>query len=167
VPKAQLAEAAREDALRVRDEHGAGSTVEVEVEVVTTPAAETVAASGSVGGVDLGSVGQKDASAIQSEEQKALGYRPPAGSLAAEAQAAAAQHPDASTGLPPSDLKAAADADAVTTEVARADTSVDLGTISKDEARTIQSAEQQILGYRPPKGSLAAEAQSAADKDRQ
>lgn len=37
-----------------------------------------------------------------SEEHKALGYRPPPGSLAAEAQAAAAKHPD----LPPCGISA-------------------------------------------------------------
>lgn len=34
-----------------------------------------------------------------SEEHKALGYRPPTGSLAAAAQAAAAKHPNASSGV--------------------------------------------------------------------
>ncbi len=34
-----------------------------------------------------------------SEEHKALGYRPPPGSLAASAQAAAAKHPEASASV--------------------------------------------------------------------
>lgn len=34
-----------------------------------------------------------------SEEHKALGYRPPPGSLAAEAQAAAAKHPHSTAGV--------------------------------------------------------------------
>lgn len=47
-----------------------------------------------------------------SEEHKALGYRPPPGSLAAEAQAAAAQHGDGSSGQRTAHLKEAARADA-------------------------------------------------------
>ena len=37
-----------------------------------------------------------EARKLMSDEHKALGYRPPPGSLAAEAQSAAAKHPDAS-----------------------------------------------------------------------
>lgn len=47
-----------------------------------------------------------------SEEHKALGYRPPPGSLAAEAQAAAAKHPHSSAGLDPTTLVKAALMDA-------------------------------------------------------
>ena len=47
-----------------------------------------------------------------SEEHKALGYRPPPGSLAAEAQAAAARHPHSSAGLDPAILTKAALEDA-------------------------------------------------------
>ncbi|EIN05821.1 hypothetical protein PUNSTDRAFT_18942, partial [Punctularia strigosozonata HHB-11173 SS5] len=137
LPKSQLAEAAREDALR------------------------TVAATGGVGGVGLDSVGEKDARTIQSEEHKALGYRPPPGSLAAEAQSAAAKHPAASTGLPAEALRAVADVDALATELERAP---GLENVGEDDARTIQSAEHKALGYRPPPGTLAAEAQSAAAK---
>ena len=39
-----------------------------------------------------------------SEEHNSLGYRPPPGSLAAEAQAAAARHPHSSAGLDPAIL---------------------------------------------------------------
>ncbi len=49
-----------------------------------------------------------------SEEHKALGFRPPHGSLAAEAQAAAAKHPEVAVAkrLGPEKLKAAARLDA-------------------------------------------------------
>lgn len=49
-----------------------------------------------------------------SEEHKALGFRPPHGSLAAEAQAAAAKHPEVTgvTPLNPEKLKEAARLDA-------------------------------------------------------
>lgn len=47
-----------------------------------------------------------------SAEHKALGYRPPPGSLAAEAQAAAAKHPEASAGIPADTLREAAREDA-------------------------------------------------------
>ncbi|RPD76992.1 hypothetical protein L226DRAFT_521657 [Lentinus tigrinus ALCF2SS1-7] len=40
--------------------------------------------------------------------------------------------------------------------------SVDLDSIGEVEARTLVSAEHRALGYRPPEGSLAAQAQSAA-----
>lgn len=41
---------------------------------------------------------------------------------------------------------------------------IDLSFISLKEARKLMSAEHKALGYRPPPGSLAAQAQSAADK---
>lgn len=47
-----------------------------------------------------------------SDEHKALGYRPPPSSLAAEAQAAAAKHPDASASVDPTTLAKAAFEDA-------------------------------------------------------
>lgn len=47
-----------------------------------------------------------------SEEHKVLGYRPPQGSLAAAAQAAAAKHPSASLGVDPATLAQAALEDA-------------------------------------------------------
>ncbi len=47
-----------------------------------------------------------------SDEHKALGYRPPPGSLASEAQAAAAKHPEASAGVDKATLARAALADA-------------------------------------------------------
>ena len=53
-----------------------------------------------------------EARKLMSEEHKALGYRPPQGSLAAAAQAAAAKHPNASAGLDPTTLAKAALEDA-------------------------------------------------------
>lgn len=47
-----------------------------------------------------------------SEEHKILGYRPPQGSLAASAQAAAAKHPHASAGVDAATLAKAALEDA-------------------------------------------------------
>lgn len=47
-----------------------------------------------------------------SDEHKALGYRPPPGSLAAEAYAAAAKHPDASANVDSTTLVKAAFEDA-------------------------------------------------------
>ena len=47
-----------------------------------------------------------------SDEHKPLGYRPPPGSLAAEAQSAAAKHPDASSGIDSTILAKAALEDA-------------------------------------------------------
>jgi hypothetical protein len=67
---------------------------------------------GSVGAIDLNKVGADDARKIMSAEHKALGYRPPPGSLAAEAQAAAAKHPDAHLGVDASTLREAAVEDA-------------------------------------------------------
>ena len=55
-----------------------------------------------------------EARKLVSEEHRALGYRPPEGSLAAQAQSAAAQHPEGSL-FPPNEkaLTEAAEADAV------------------------------------------------------
>lgn len=54
-----------------------------------------------------------------SAEHKALGYRPPPGSLAATAQAEAAKHPEAKLGLPEEALTQAAMEDAVRIEEQR------------------------------------------------
>ena len=62
--------------------------------------------------VDLNKVTPVDAKKLMSEEHKALGYRPPPGSLAAKAQAAAAQHPEKSAGVDPAALTKAAVEDA-------------------------------------------------------
>ena len=41
---------------------------------------------------------------------------------------------------------------------------IDVATLTAEEARKLQSEEQKALGYRPPPGSLSAEAQSVVDK---
>ncbi|KAI0077639.1 hypothetical protein K474DRAFT_1661399 [Panus rudis PR-1116 ss-1] len=64
--------------------------------------------------LDMDSIGTNQARKIMSEEHKLLGFRPPADSLAARAQAAATQHPDLKDVSPPpvDKLKSAAKADA-------------------------------------------------------
>jgi hypothetical protein len=132
----------------------------------------------------MAQVGTADAAAIESAEHKALGYRPPPNSLSAAAKAAAVEHPDASSGASPTELAAAGRDDALRVKDEHAGTTasngsggatpasaiesgvaaLDLGDVGRDAAQTIQSAEQKALGYRPPAGSLAAEAQAAAAK---
>lgn len=101
---------------------------------------------------------------LVSEEHRALGYRPPAGSLAAQAQAAAAQHPEGEVRLPAHQLQRAALEDAARIEGGSLQSEIDLNAIGQAEARKLMSEEHRALGYRPPPGSLAAEAQSAAAK---
>ena len=135
-----------------------------------------------------------DARVLMSHEHKALGFRPPPGSLAAEAQSAAARHPEGDgTHLDDNTLREIALRDA---ERIKADRElnivgeINVGAVSKgaspsslshristnqcllfvmgmlarciEGASEIQSAEHEALGHRPPSGSLAAEAQSAA-----
>ncbi|RPD60816.1 hypothetical protein L227DRAFT_610909 [Lentinus tigrinus ALCF2SS1-6] len=122
--------------------------------------------------VDLDSIGE--------------GYRPREGSLAAQAQSAAAHHPDGSLIAPNEKaLVEAPEADSVrvagelggqTTykmqhiavpakarlQSAAETLGIDLRGMGKTEARQIMSEETSELGYRPPTSSLASEAQSAA-----
>lgn len=46
----------------------------------------------------------------------------------------------------------------------RADRLINVNILTTEEARKLQSEEQKALGYRPPPGSLSAEAQSVVDK---
>jgi hypothetical protein len=69
-------------------------------------------AAASTGIINLDKVGAKDASMLVFKDHKALGYRPPSGSLAAQARRFAAKHPDVSVGLNPVALRDAARADA-------------------------------------------------------
>jgi hypothetical protein len=62
--------------------------------LLTTVSGSISALSGPDPKIDLEHVGAAEAKTLMSAEHKALGYRPPPGSLAAEAQAAAAKHPD-------------------------------------------------------------------------
>lgn len=75
----------------------ATTTADVIHEATTKSTAPLTTVSGSFSlssKVDLDHVGKVEAKTLMSAEHKALGYRPPPGSLAAEAQAAAAKHPD-------------------------------------------------------------------------
>jgi hypothetical protein len=80
------------------------------VRIEAERASDAIAA--ALGAIDLNKVGVDDARKIMSAEHKALGYRPPPGSLAAEAQAAAAKHPDAHLDVDPAALREAAVEDA-------------------------------------------------------
>ncbi|KAI0337708.1 hypothetical protein BDW22DRAFT_1363833 [Trametopsis cervina] len=120
--------------------------------------------------IDLEYIGESEARKLMSEEHKALGYRPPQGSLAAAAQAAAAKHPGANAGVDSATLTKAALEDAQKIEQTRRTSAsqspvekLNLSTLTTDEARAVQSEEQRTLGYRPPANSLAAQAQSAVD----
>lgn len=46
----------------------------------------------------------------------------------------------------------------------RVERTINISTLTSEEARKLQSEEQKALGYRPPPGSLSAEAQSVVDK---
>ncbi|KAF9784790.1 hypothetical protein BJ322DRAFT_988679, partial [Thelephora terrestris] len=111
--------------------------------------------------IDLDKVGAKDARILMSEEHKCLGYRPPSDSLAAKAQRSSTKHPESSLGLDAATLREAARADA---ERIKADRAININTLTAKEARRLQSEEQKALGYRPPPGSLSAEAQSVLDR---
>ncbi|KAL5520402.1 hypothetical protein ACEPAG_9626 [Sanghuangporus baumii] len=125
--------------------------------------------------VNLSGITHTEARIITSEEHRALGYRPPQSSLAAIAQLAAARHaqedPESASergSQRTSMLKEAARMDAVRIATEKDEAfstlpTVGLDEISKEEAARLQSAEHKILGYRPPPGSLASQAQSAAD----
>jgi len=112
-------------------------------------------------GIDLDKVGIKDARIIMSEEHKSLGYRPPPDSLAAKAQRSSSKHPHSSLGFDNAVLREAARADA---ERIKVDRVTNVNTLTAEEARKPQSEERKVLGYRPPPGSLSAEAQSIVDK---
>jgi len=126
-----------------------------------------------IGYIDLKSIGESEARKIMSYEHKALGYRPPPGSLASQAQAEAAKHPKGGPTPPdPIILKKAALSDAAKIESERGQPipkstvvdGIDLSDIGEAEARKLMSEEHKALGYRPPPGSLAADAQAAAAK---
>jgi hypothetical protein len=167
VPATALREAARVDAARIAATRG-----------------DAFDASDVPGG-DLARVGEADAAALESAEHKALGYRPPKGSLAADAQALAATQPESSSGFSPAQLAAAGRQDAELVRAEHGDvplsagvgdaalgqaaaapvdaSGVDVATVSAGDARVLQSEGARELGYRPPAGTLAAEAQSAVD----
>ncbi|TFK50567.1 hypothetical protein OE88DRAFT_1661049 [Heliocybe sulcata] len=151
---ANITQAAVSDAIRIESER----------------AAEQIAnATGSTGGVDLPDLSAKEANKLEGEEHKALGYRPPKGSLAAEAKAAAARNPEGSgEELNRADLRPLAEFDAQRVELERnagAEPEAVVGHLTEKEARKLESEEHKALGYRPPKDSIAAEAKSVASKE--
>ncbi|KAL0577622.1 hypothetical protein V5O48_004383, partial [Marasmius crinis-equi] len=77
------------------------------------------AANKIIGSINLDNIGEAEARKIMSVEHKALGYRPPPGSLASEAQAAAAKHPHPDAGVDGELLKQAALEDAAKIEKER------------------------------------------------
>ncbi|KAI0810962.1 hypothetical protein BC629DRAFT_1589703 [Irpex lacteus] len=140
-------------------------------------------------GIDLNIIGKAEAKKIMSIEHKVLGFRPPQGSFAAEAQAAAAKHPEVpGVQLDSEKLKEAAKIDAQRILAERNQSSgsesptsstvdkaaavlddgttpdVDLTTLSEADARKLMSHEHRALGFRPPPGSVAAEAQALVAK---
>lgn len=128
-------------------------------------------------GIDLKDIGLAEARRIMSEEHKALGYRPPHGSLASAAQAAASKHPNPESNtlhIDEETLRKAALEDAAriaaqrsqpgSPEMDSSTSGINLDAIGVEEARKLMSAEHKALGYRPPPGSLAADAQAAASK---
>lgn len=79
-----------------------------------------------------------------SAEHKALGYRPPTGSLAAEAQAAAAKNPEVPARIPAEQLTKAAVEDALRIKNERAVNGVDLSAIGEGVLRTRFSNERVV-----------------------
>lgn len=72
-----------------------------------------------------------EARKLMSVEHKALGYRPPPGSLAAEAQAEAAKHPQTSAQVTEEQIRLAALADAERIKQERERNGVDLSAVSE------------------------------------
>lgn len=122
----------------------------------------------NVNKIDLDKISAAEASKLMSEEHKNLGFRPPASSLASEAQSAAAKH--ATGNLAKHDigtLEGAAREDAARVARERAGVEsegLNIQSLSEDQVRQLMSEEHKELGYRPPPGSLASEAQSEVRK---
>ncbi|TBU22160.1 hypothetical protein BD311DRAFT_792367 [Dichomitus squalens] len=167
-PPGSLAAAAQAAVARHETQHAGEHTLTIDQEklrqAALADAQRIKEARGDASGpasVDLNSIGDAEARKLMSDEHKALGYRPPPGSLASEAQSAAARHPDASSGIDTATLARAAleDASRIVPK-----NPADLNVEGVGEARALMSEEHRALGYRPPHGSLAATAQSAAAK---
>ncbi|KAI0351664.1 hypothetical protein OH77DRAFT_1461785 [Trametes cingulata] len=160
-----LTEAAEADAVRVAGELGGQPSYKMQH--ITVPGKARQLSAAETLGIDLRGVGRNEANQIMSEEHSELGYRPPAGSLAAEAQAAAAHHPQGEPGVEhpdPISLVEAAREDAQRVAAEREPDTVpciNLHTVTKQEAQLLESLEHKFLGYTPPSGSLAAQAQAA------
>ncbi|PIL26074.1 hypothetical protein GSI_11828 [Ganoderma sinense ZZ0214-1] len=114
VDTTRLREIAREDALRILAERktspetspvrptaaakvlhdgGGAETAGGEAKLVATAPVQARHAPRSPG-INLNTINATDARILMSHEHRALGFRPPPGSLAAEAQSAAAHHPE-------------------------------------------------------------------------
>ncbi|KAI0632819.1 hypothetical protein C8Q77DRAFT_1119916 [Trametes polyzona] len=160
-----LVEAAEADAIRVAGEQGGQPTYSMQH--ITVPGQTRLLSAAETVRIDIRGVGKDEANRIMSEEHSELGYRPPAGSLAAEAQSAAVHHPQGEPGVPHPDtitLVEAAREDAQRVAAEREpDTvpSINIHTITKEEAQLLESLEHKFLGYTPPSGSLAAQAQAS------
>ncbi|KAI0656274.1 hypothetical protein C8Q70DRAFT_1013486 [Cubamyces menziesii] len=171
----KLKEIAREDALRILAERKTSTGADKDalpsnVKIVNGNGKHVTPARHSPPnpGVNLNKISATAARVLMSHEHRALGFRPPPGSLAAEAQSAAAKHPDGDgTHLDDDTLREIALRDA---ERIKADRElnmvgeVNVSSVGKEAAAAIQSAETRALGHPPPSGTLAAEVQSAADK---
>ncbi|TBU43083.1 hypothetical protein BD309DRAFT_991240 [Dichomitus squalens] len=167
-PPGSLAAAAQAAVARHETQHAGEHTLTIDQEklrqAALADAQRIKEARGDASGpasVDLNSIGDAEARKLMSDEHKALGYRPPPGSLASEAQSAAARHSDASSGIDTATLARAAFEDASRIVPKNP---ADLNVEGVGEARALMSEEHRALGYRPPHGSLAATAQSAAAK---
>ncbi|KAI0370912.1 hypothetical protein BV20DRAFT_1112882 [Pilatotrama ljubarskyi] len=174
---AKLKEIAREDALRILAERKTNTGADKDA---LPPTAKPVNGSDKHvtparhsppdPSVNLNKISADAARVLMSHEHRALGFRPPPGSLAAEAQSAAARHPDGDgTHLDDDTLREIALRDAERIKADRelnlhGESGINVSTLGKEAAAAVASAEARALGHPPPKGSLAAEAQSAADR---
>lgn len=117
--------------------------------------------------INVDEISPEDARLLMSEEHKILGYRPPPHSLASNAQSAASKHKasNSSGSFDPEQLRLAAleDANRIIAEQARF-AALDLDKVGAKDARKLMSEEHKALGYRPPPGSLAAQAQRSSVK---
>ncbi|KAI0695290.1 hypothetical protein C8T65DRAFT_815119 [Cerioporus squamosus] len=159
-----LVEAAEADSVRIAGELGGQPTYKMQH--ISVPAKARLQSAAETLGMDLRGVGEVEARQIMSEETSELGYRPPAGSLAAEAQSAARFHPQGEPGVEHPDPTTLISARVKTLSVVsqrEQDTvaGINLHTITKPEAQLLESLEHKLLGYVPPSGSVAAQAQAA------
>lgn len=82
--------------------------------------------------LDIKSLSEADARKLMSAEHKALGYRPPPGSLAAAAQAAAAKHElKKYSSVPEEDIMQAALDDALRIKIQRAEEAFDFSAVGE------------------------------------
>ncbi|KAH8101305.1 hypothetical protein BXZ70DRAFT_1007681 [Cristinia sonorae] len=136
-------------------------------------------------GIHPDSIGQEEARKIMSEQHKTLGFRPPPDSLAAFAQLVATNHPIVVAPVALEVLRSAVKLDSERILLQRrsektapvASTSnleqnsiapvpmvVDINTMNNADVRLLMSFTHRALGYRPPPGSLAANAQASVQQ---